>query len=100
MISIITSRTLAPPQRTIYFRTVKSGPNAAILQFSEIREFLRKKQILHLMFHFISITGGQRPEFLINTKQISPALTENCIATKSDKFPRRVFVAEGLSKNF
>ena len=29
--------------RTIYFRTVKSGPNAAILQFSEIREFLRKK---------------------------------------------------------
>ena len=55
------------------------------------------------MFHFISITGGQRPEFLINTKQISPALTESgekCIATKRDKFPRRVFVAEGLSKNF
>ena len=31
------------PTRTLYFRTLKSGPNAAILQFSEIREFLRKK---------------------------------------------------------
>ena len=48
-------------------------------------------------------TYSRMMEFLINTKQISPALTESgekCIATKRDKFPRRVFVAEGLSKNF
>ena len=75
MISIITSRTLAPPQQELYILELWNRDQMLrYCNFLRSESFWGKKQILHLMFHFISITGGQRPEFLINTKQISPAL--------------------------